>query len=265
MAGWPTKVSTLAQAEIFVTTTAGVAVTGLSNSYFTKLLSKDGVNNATAITVVEVGNGRYNVSFTPGSVGFWELTVIDPTNNKYGWTEDFDVTVDGLPSVIAIRTEIDSNSTKLASLDARIPTALVNGGMKSFILDITNNVIKELTFADSAISDRVLATDVDTYQAKVWLFDDNASSVDRYAVVWFKNSQPILTGVTSVTIQVIKATDGTDLVATASMTQIGSTGLFKYNETVNRIVAGAVYYIKVQATIDSATRTFIQQVGRDTA
>ncbi len=103
----------------------------------------------------------------------------------------------------------------------------------------------------------------DTYQAKVWLTDDDGNTYDRYVGVWFKNGEPITSGITSPTIQVIQASDGNDLVSVQSMTQIGSTGMYKYDENTNRIADGAVYVAKVQATIDSATRTWYQPVGRD--
>jgi len=102
-----------------------------------------------------------------------------------------------------------------------------------------------------------------TYQAKAWLFDDNGGTTDRYVVTWFRNAQPHFTGITSPTIQVIKAADGTDLVASTAMTEIGSTGMYRYNEGTNRIINGVAYILKVTASIDAATRTWVQPIGRD--
>jgi hypothetical protein len=117
---------------------------------------------------------------------------------------------------------------------------------------------------DGAINAASMASDTNTYQAKVWFFDDNGGTTDRYAVAWFKNGQPVTAGITSPTLQVIKASDGTDLIASSAMTQIGSTGLYKYDATSGeRTASGAAYMAKVQATIDSATRTWYQPVGRD--
>lgn len=104
---------------------------------------------------------------------------------------------------------------------------------------------------------------VDTYQAKVWVFDDNSGTTDRYAVVYFKNAQPVTSGITSPTIQVIKAADGTDLIASVALVEIGSLGLWKRDEVTNRMVDGAAYMAKIEATIDGATRTWFQPVGRD--
>jgi len=102
-----------------------------------------------------------------------------------------------------------------------------------------------------------------TFQAKIGLIDDNTNAVDRYTVAWFRNGEPVTTGITSPTIQVIKATDGTDLIASTAMTQIATTGLYRYNESTSRVVSGAIYLARAQATIDGSTRTWYQWVGRD--
>jgi len=103
----------------------------------------------------------------------------------------------------------------------------------------------------------------DIYQAKVWLTDDDGNTYDRYVAVWFKNGEPVTSGITSPTVQIIKASDGTDLVGSQSMSQIASTGLYKYDENSNRISNGAAYIAKVEATIDGSTRTWYQPVSRD--
>lgn len=108
-----------------------------------------------------------------------------------------------------------------------------------------------------------LNADLDTYQAKVTLTDDDGGSADRYEVRWFKNGEVVTSGITSPTIQVIKSSDATDLVASVAMTEIGSLGKYKHTETTNRIVDGATYDVKVQATIGGATREWSQPVSRD--
>ena len=54
---------------------------------------------------------------------------------------------------------------------------------------------------DGAIDEDALAAEVDSYQGKVWLYDDDAGTTDRYAVAWFKNGEPIFSGITSPTIR----------------------------------------------------------------
>ena len=77
-----------------------------------------------------------------------------------------------------------------------------------------------------------------TFQAKVWFADDNLGVTDRYTVVFFKNSEPITSGITSPTIQVIKADDGADLLASTALTQVGALGIYKHDETARPISLG---------------------------
>ena len=78
--------------------------TGLLDASFTKLLTKDGADSAVTVTVTEVssGSGRYTVTFTPNATGYWSLFVAHSTHDKRGWSEDFDVTTDGIESLTDI-------------------------------------------------------------------------------------------------------------------------------------------------------------------
>lgn len=124
--------------------------------------------------------------------------------------------------------------------------------------------INAAAIADNAIDDAAVAADMDGYSAKVWM-NKQGSTADKYGVVWFKNGQPILSGVTSPTIQVIKSSDGSNLIASTAMTEVGTLHIFKKEETTNKTTAGDMYWVKVQATIDGATRTWLQPVPRDSA
>ena len=104
---------------------------------------------------------------------------------------------------------------------------------------------------------------VDTYQAKVWLFDDNIGGNDCYAAAWFKNGEPVLAGITVPTIQVIDLATGLDLIAVTAMTAVGATGYFRKDEAVNRVVSGTCYMAQAKATIDGQVRVWSQPVGRD--
>lgn len=101
------------------------------------------------------------------------------------------------------------------------------------------------------------------YQAKVWMADDNSGANDRYVVAWFKNGAPLTSGITSPTIQVVRADTGTDLVASTAMSALGSTGAFKYDTGLNRIVDGSAYIVIITAIIDGAVRTWMQPISRD--
>jgi len=86
--------------------TANAPVTGLVNGDFSKFLSVDGVNSAVVVTVSEIGNGRYQASFTPTSTGFWYLLITNATYNPRGWDEEFDVTTGGVLSTSDIANGI---------------------------------------------------------------------------------------------------------------------------------------------------------------
>ena len=80
-------------------------VTGLVDGDFDKYVTLNGANDATAVTVSEIANGRYEASFTPGSNGMWSVLIRQTSGaayNKRGWQEDFDVTTDGVLSLSAI-------------------------------------------------------------------------------------------------------------------------------------------------------------------
>jgi hypothetical protein len=137
----------------------------------------------------------------------------------------------------------------------------------AFALGSGNGIRADLrAIAAGIITAASLNADTDIYAAKVWMTDDNGGTTDGYSVVWKKNGQPVLSGITSPTIQVIKASDGSDLIASTAMTQIGSTGLYKYDATgAARVTSGARYFAKVTATIDGSTRTEVQPISRDSA
>ena len=103
------------------------------------------------------------------------------------------------------------------------------------------------------------------YTAKLAVFDDDGAGMDRYVVTWFANGAPVTSGITLPSIRVVRVADGTDLVPSSTMTEIAS-GLSRYRydaATTQRVVSGAAYIALLSATIDGATRTWDQPVGRD--
>jgi len=103
------------------------------------------------------------------------------------------------------------------------------------------------------------------YHADIFYQQDDANSQDEYTVTWYKNAERLTSGVTSPTIQVVKRVDGTDLVASTAMTEIGSTESFKYDETTNRQTDGESVLIIVAGTIDGVSRSFARILGRDSS
>ena len=111
-----------------------------------------------------------------------------------------------------------------------------------------------------------LAASTDTYWATVDITIDDATSTDEYTVVWLKNGIRQTSGITSPLIQVVKRSDGTDLISSTAMTQIGSTGSYKYDATTTaRLTAGESATAIFVATIDGSARTFPKLVSRDSA
>lgn len=165
------------------------------------------------------------------------------------------------PTAADIRTEIDTNSTKLdVATSTRLATA-------SYSAPPSAATIADAV-CDEAVSDHTTAGTVGAnlasiYAAQIDFADDNANTKDEYSVQWFKNGAPVTSGITAPTIQVVSRSDGSDLVAVASMTQIGSTGAYKYDEGTNRITDGEAVVVQVQATIDGSTRTWRKLVSRD--
>jgi len=110
-----------------------------------------------------------------------------------------------------------------------------------------------------------LADSEDVYWANVHFTSDQSNSKDEYEVVWIKNDEPITSGITNAKIQVVKRIDGSDLVAETAMTEIGSTGAQKYDESTNRLTVGEAAVAIVSATIDGSTRSWRHVVGRDSS
>jgi hypothetical protein len=94
---------------------------------------------------------------------------------------------------------------------------------------------------------------------------DDSNTRDEYTITWFKNGSPVLSGITNSNIRVIKRSDGSDLISTTAMTEVGSaTGIYKYDSNSgNRTSPGDSYIIVITATIDGSTRTFRKVQGRD--
>ncbi len=174
------------------------------------------------------------------------------------------------PTLAAGDFKVSTDGGALANL-ATLPTVtpaasvMVKITLSASEMNGDNVTMVAIDAAGSEWDDLVINvhTSEDIYQSKTILIDDDTGTTDRYTSVWFKNGEPVTSGITSPTIQVIKVSDGLDLVASVAMTEIASLGMFRYTEGTNRVVSGDDYIVKTQATIGGATRTWFQQVGRD--
>lgn len=104
----------------------------------------------------------------------------------------------------------------------------------------------------------------DLYHADIQFTRDQANNQDEWTVSWLKNGVMVTTGITTPTIKATKRVDGTDLFAATAMTQIGTTGAYKLDQTgANRVTIGEAVLVVASATIDAATRAFPRLISRD--
>lgn len=113
----------------------------------------------------------------------------------------------------------------------------------------------------------LLGDEEDVYPADIQCTIDDTNDRDEYTVQWFRNGAPVVSGVTSPLIQVVKRADGSDLIASTAMTQIGSTGAYKYDTATEgeRNTAGEAVIVQASATINGSTRTWRKLITRDSA
>jgi hypothetical protein len=104
------------------------------------------------------------------------------------------------------------------------------------------------------------------HQMQIQLIDHNVGSVDRYTAVFFRDTEPMTTGITGTpTIQVIDASDGSNRIPATAMTEIPTgSGRWRYDAvTTQRVISGTHYIAVVSATLDGLTKTWHRGIGRD--
>ena len=106
--------------------------------------------------------------------------------------------------------------------------------------------------------------DGNLYSAILEFNRDAGTPQDEYTVVWLRNGVRISSGITLPTIQVIDVTDGSDLIASTPMAEIGGTQTFEYIAITTEILPAAQAGIAfIGATIDGSVRSFPITFGRD--
>lgn len=254
---WGTNPSSSSTYEIILPDTGGVSAwSGVK-------VSPDGVGGGFAAVEVLAWRGGFpNVLVSgrvDGSVGAMASNVLTAASTAADYLAEINAEVDTAladydgPTFTELDARTDAIEADTQDIQSRLPAALVSSRMDSHVGAVAAN----------AIGDAALGSDMDGYSAKIWLFDDNGGTADRYEVAWFKNSNWIRSGITLPKIQVYKSLDGSDLVGEAAMTEISSLHLFKKTESTNRIVGGASYWAVARATIDGDVREWPQPVGRD--
>lgn len=121
-----------------------LSTTGITNANFSKLLFKDGVASADAITVTESGTspGVYNVSFTPSAAGFYTYLVWETAKPKIRWTENFQVG-DAIPSAASVADAI---------LDELVSAHLTAGSLGDYINRVKKYVANRLVITGTTYS-----------------------------------------------------------------------------------------------------------------
>lgn len=165
----------------------------------------------------------------------------------------------------ATDTNVDAAETAVLAAIALLNNLSASGAQAAAAAALSAynaaQVGSQMTLPDGHLTDAKFGADVDVYTAEVWLVDDDNGSTDRYLVQWYKNGALVTSGITDPTINVFKASDGTDLVAETAMTEVASKGVYKYEEATNRITDGLGYVVHVEATIDAALRSARQPLG----
>lgn len=127
-------------------------------------------------------------------------------------------------------------------------------------------VLNTINTATGTTIPATLATiGADAYWAQVQFTRDQANTQDEYTVSFFKNSTRQTSGMSAVQIQVVKRADGTSLIAATNMTQIGSTGVYKYTASAERLTVGEAGIAVITWTQDAGSRSWQTVVGRDSA
>lgn len=191
----------------------------------------------------------------PGANG--GLPTVDGSNRVAGVQSAANITSTGAALLISASGHVTANA-----IGDKTGYALSAGGDTSVAAAVAANASIATGLTDSAAAKT--AAQASIYVADIFMIKD--SSQDEYTIQWFKDGAPVTSGITSPTIQVVKRSDGTDLIASTALTQIGATGSYKYDATTTaRLADGDSAVAVVSATIDAGTRTWRRVVGKDIA
>lgn len=112
-----------------------------------------------------------------------------------------------------------------------------------------------------------LGSGSNVYFSRIKLIKDTLSTQDDYLCTWYRSGTVLPSSVIfSPTLQVFDPANGNSLIPATGMSFIsGSIGTVKYTESAsaNRTTGGNPYLAQTVATIDGASRTWVELVGRD--
>lgn len=238
-----------------VITSASIATTGVTKI---RSVTSGTADSGSTTTMVDAARTETDIDYWKGCFILFDGSLTGQCRLITG----FNPTTDTITFAPATTAAVSTQGYEI------LPAARVD--LHSWLGSVVNSLISGRVDANAqalgagAIDDDSVAANMDQYAAKVWVIKESTIA-DHYAVAFYKNGQRVTSGVTSPTIQVIKGSDGTDLIAVTALTEIGSTHRFKKDESTNKLVAGAIYFAVVGATIDGSSRSWDQQIGRDAA
>jgi len=128
----------------------------------------------------------------------------------------------------------------------------------TWTVDVTGTVSGNAIAGDAM----TLADSEDIYHANILYTINNVNSQDEFRVSWYKNGIPITSGITKPTIRVFSGATGSDLIATTTLTEAGSSGVYYLNSTT-RLPLGEGYEMVITSVIGGSTRTWQQLKSRD--
>lgn len=168
------------------------------------------------------------------------------------------------PVRLALESEAAATIAALAALDAKIGTVDDSPAL-SMLSTIKTYAQGTAATVSSWVNNGItLASSERIYHATIDLALDDDNARDEYTVRYFKDMIRQTSGITSPTIQIVKRADGTNLLAETALTQIGSTGAYKYDATAAaRLTKGEACLVVIRATIDGSTRTMERIISRD--
>jgi hypothetical protein len=234
--------------------------------------------------VSEIGNGWYKVAGNATDTNTLGPLVLhatatgaDPTDKEFEVVAYDPRSATNL-GLSALPTASPAASGGLPTVDANNRIAGVQGTKHRF--DDLNDIAATAVVSSGAITTSggavstvgsllgtvTLDASEDIYPADVQFLADDTAGSDAYTVVWFHNGVPLSSGITSPTIEAVRRSDASQLIAAATaMSAIGSTGALKYDTSDQRLPAGETAIVTVTATIDGVTRTWSSLVVRDSS
>lgn len=214
-----------------------------------------------AVTTLAFDTSGLKMAYSRDDQGNTAAAIVTPVTTTRGTWTSADATHAGFK-------EKDATNSP-GTYELSIPNAALATGSKAVNFKVWSNaggfqpvnLEIELVAVDLRNATNMGVTNLgDIYLAEI---NVDYGTTDQYTVTWLKNGVRVTSGITVPTVQVIKRSDGTNLIAATAMTQIGTTGSYKYDEASAVMVSDTPYIVVAVATIDGSSRSFPRVVSKD--